>query len=466
MSSEDISIDVQSISKTYYIYNNPSDRLKQSILPRIQNLIGANQQKYFNEFHALQNISFQVKRGETWGIIGKNGSGKSTLLQVICGTLSPTSGNVSVKGRVAALLELGAGFNPDFTGRENIYLNAGILGLSREKIEERLQDILDFADIGDFINQPVKTYSSGMYVRLAFAVIAHVDADIMVIDEALAVGDIYFVQKCMRFIRKFMETGTVLFVSHDTASISALCDKAIWLENGQVKLLGSQKEIAAAYLADYYASLRNEPITEPSQDNILPDEKSASQIQEQERDMRLDFINQSNLRNDLEIFTFGDSATPFGVGGGSVLNAALIDDHGSRFNWIVGGEIINLVITTLAHTPIKNPVIGFVIKNRLGQPIFGDNTFLTFQNKDMSMNTNETFKTTFRFRMPILASGEYSIDIALSEGSQTDHIVHQWQVQAIIFKSHSSSLSTGLVGIPMLKVDINKLETVDTENLP
>jgi lipopolysaccharide transport system ATP-binding protein len=458
MSSEDISINVDGISKIYNIYNTPSDRLKQAIIPRLQKKMGVEPRKYFSEFHALQDISFQVRRGETWGIIGKNGSGKSTLLQVICGTLAPTSGQVLVKGRIAALLELGAGFNPDFTGRENIYLNAGILGLSRETIEERFQDILDFADIGTFIDQPVKTYSSGMYVRLAFAVIAHVDAEIMIIDEALAVGDIYFVQKCMRFIRKFMETGTVLFVSHDTATISALCDKAIWLEQGRVKLLGSQKEIAAAYLADYYASLKTEAL-----DGIASQGNHAGTMlapaDEQERDMRLDFINHSNLRNDLEVFPLDEAAEHFGAGGGSVSKAALLDDEGARLNWIVGGEIVTLEITTQAHLRIEKPVIGFVVKNRLGQPVFGDNTFLIFQGEDRSMKAHDVFKTRFRFRMPILASGDYSIDVALSEGSQSDHIVHQWLMQAIIFKSHSSSLSTGLVGIPMLQVDMNRLAT-------
>ena len=190
----------------------------------------------------------KCKRGETVGIIGRNGSGKSTLLQMICGTLNPTGGSIQTHGRIAALLELGSGFNPEFSGRENVYMNGAVLGLSREDIDQRFDAIAAFADIGEFIEQPVKTYSSGMYVRLAFAVIAHVDAEILVIDEALAVGDAVFTQKCMRFLRKFKEEGTLIFVSHDMGSVLNLCERAVWLHHGQLRQMGESKEIAEAYL--------------------------------------------------------------------------------------------------------------------------------------------------------------------------------------------------------------------------
>jgi lipopolysaccharide transport system ATP-binding protein len=214
MSSE-IAIEINSISKCYHIYERPSDRLKQMMFR------GAR--KFYREFHALNGVDITIRKGETIGIVGLNGSGKSTLLQIICGTLSQTQGDVSVSGRIAALLELGAGFNPEFSGVENVYMAASLYGLTKAEVDERFKLIADFADIGDQINQPVKTYSSGMYVRLAFAVIAHVDADILIIDEALAVGDAVFTQKCMRFIRKFKETGTLLFVSHDMGSVLSLC---------------------------------------------------------------------------------------------------------------------------------------------------------------------------------------------------------------------------------------------------
>ena len=251
MSSE-IAIKVENLSKCYQIYGQPHDRLKQSIYPRLQRLAGKQPKQYFREFWALKEISFEIKKGETVGIIGRNGCGKSTLLQMICGTLNPTSGSIQTHGRIAALLELGSGFNPEFTGRENVYMNASVLGLSNDETSSRFDDIVAFADIGDFIEQPVKTYSSGMMVRLAFAVIAHVDADILVIDEALAVGDAFFTQKCMRFLRTFMKTGTVLFVSHDTGAVVNLCNRGVLLDHGSVVMEGHPKEVTEKYLAKLY----------------------------------------------------------------------------------------------------------------------------------------------------------------------------------------------------------------------
>jgi len=233
MSSDQVAIQISKLSKCYEIYDAPRDRLKQFILPVLQRKTGRSPKRYFREFWALRDVSFDVMKGETIGVIGRNGCGKSTLLQMICGTLSPTEGSIRTQGRIAALLELGSGFNPEFTGRENVYLNAAVLGLTRSEIEARFDAITAFAEIGEFIEQPVKTYSSGMMVRLAFAVIAHVDADILIVDEALAVGDAFFTQKCMRFLRQFMKTGTVLFVSHDTSAIVNLCSRAILLEHGK-----------------------------------------------------------------------------------------------------------------------------------------------------------------------------------------------------------------------------------------
>lgn len=243
-----VSIRVQGVSKTYQIYETPRDRLKQFVLPRLTRMFRMACPQYFREFSALSNVSFDVKKGETVGIIGRNGAGKSTLLQILCGTLTPTYGTVEVTGRVAALLELGSGFNAEFTGRENVYMNAGILGLNPREIDTRFDDIVAFADIGQFLDQPVKTYSSGMYVRLAFAVVVHVDADILIVDEALAVGDMYFQAKCMAHMKKLMESGvTVLFVSHDIGAVKALCNRAVYLEQGQVLAIGSTEEVAEAY---------------------------------------------------------------------------------------------------------------------------------------------------------------------------------------------------------------------------
>ncbi len=246
-----IAVKVENLSKCYHIYDNPSDRLKQFVVPRLQRLAWQFPKQYFREFWALKDVSFEVKRGETVGIIGRNGSGKSTLLQMICGTLSPTGGNVETLGRIAALLELGSGFNPEFTGRENVYMNAAVLGLSNEEIDACFNDIVAFADIGDFIEQPVKTYSSGMFVRLAFAVAVHAHPDILVVDEALSVGDIAFQNKCMEKINAIKERGTsILFVSHDLSTVQIICDRVIWMKSGSLRLAGYPVDVCQEYYVD------------------------------------------------------------------------------------------------------------------------------------------------------------------------------------------------------------------------
>ena len=248
MSSDGIAIRVRDVSKHYFLYARPEDRLKQSIVPRLQRLAGRTPAKYYRDFAALNGVSFEVRRGETVGIIGRNGSGKSTLLQIICGTLQPSSGSVEVNGRIAALLELGAGFNAEYTGRENVYLNAAILGLARSEIDQRFEAIARFADIGEFIDQPVKTYSSGMYVRLAFATAINVDPDILVVDEALAVGDEAFQRKCYARIEEIQaKGGTILFVSHAAQTIVQLCSRALLIDGGELLLEGRPKIVTGQY---------------------------------------------------------------------------------------------------------------------------------------------------------------------------------------------------------------------------
>lgn len=238
--SSNIAIQAEKLGKAYQLYNRPIDRLKQI-------LVGQRKQ-YFREFSALSDVNFELKKGEVLGLVGRNGAGKSTLLQLICGTLTPSTGNVTVKGRIAALLELGAGFNPEFSGRENVYLNASILGLSRSEIDERYEAIVDFSGISDFIDQPVKTYSSGMYVRLAFAIATSVDPDILIVDEALSVGDGAFARKSFDRIMRLKEKGaTILFCSHSTYQIEALCSRALWLEKGNVQMIGEPSKVIASY---------------------------------------------------------------------------------------------------------------------------------------------------------------------------------------------------------------------------
>lgn len=255
MSIDEIVIDAINLSKRYEIYKTPRDRLKQLLLPLFYGVLGRvtrrQQPQYYREFWALHGISFQIRRGETLGILGRNGSGKSTLLQLICGTLSPSTGAVKVTGRISALLELGSGFNPEYTGRENVFLNGQILGLTRQEIESRYQAIVDFADIGDFIDEPIKTYSSGMVVRLAFSVAVNVEPEIFVVDEALAVGDMPFQIKCFAHLRKLRNSGTsILFVSHDISTIRSFCDRALYLDHGNCLAIGPANDVCRQYELD------------------------------------------------------------------------------------------------------------------------------------------------------------------------------------------------------------------------
>jgi len=260
MSSEEVRIQVEGLSKRYEMYAQPSDRLKQMIFPRVQRAARRVPRAYFKDFWALRDVTFNVRHGETVGIVGRNGSGKSTLLQMICGTLSPTLGSVNVDGRISALLELGAGFNPEFTGRENVMLSGLVYGIAEDEIRRRFDEILDFSGIGEFIDQPVKTYSSGMYVRLAFAVAINVSPDLLVVDEALAVGDEAFQRKCLARIDAIRDSGaTVLFVSHSAGTVIELCDRAILLDQGELLMEGTPKVVVTAYQKLVYAPRERAP---------------------------------------------------------------------------------------------------------------------------------------------------------------------------------------------------------------
>ncbi len=440
--SSDRAIKVENLSKCYQIYGRPHDRLMQMLM--------RGHRQYYREFWALQNVSFEIKKGETVGIIGRNGSGKSTLLQMICGTLNPTSGKIHTNGRIAALLELGSGFNPEFTGRENVYMNASVLGLSKEQITARFDDILSFSDIGDFIEQPVKTYSSGMYVRLAFAVIAHVNADILVVDEALSVGDAFFTQKCMRFLRDFMTTGTVLFVSHDTGSVINLCNRAIWLEKGQTLQEGTPREVCEHYLEAFYEAQQGKSSTT----KLKASRRSTATGENYTKDQRMAFINSSNLRNDMKVFSFDPDAASFGTGGAEIFEVRLLDESGNTLNWIVGGEKVTLRVHIHAYQDLDAPIVGFFVKDRLGQALFGDNTFLSYQNQFVKCPAGDDLCAEFVFYMPLLHTGDYSIAVAIANGTQDAHVQHHWIHDAILFKSEYSSVANGIIGIPMLDIKL------------
>jgi lipopolysaccharide transport system ATP-binding protein len=437
--SSDIAINVASLSKCYQIYAQPHDRLKQSIYPRLQRLAGKSPEQYFREFWALKDVSFQVNRGETVGIIGRNGSGKSTLLQMICGTVNPTSGSLQTHGRIAALLELGSGFNPEFTGRENVYLNAAVLGLSRDEIDVRFNDIVTFADIGEFVDQPVKTYSSGMMLRLAFGVIAHVDSDILVVDEALAVGDAVFVQKCMRFLHRFMERGTLLFVSHDIGSVHKLCDRAIWLDHGVSRMQGNVADVANAYAMFCAQEIYGESVRL----NAVGNEKSAVQPAPNQVEPETKITFYENIAN----------SEGWRTGAAEIQNVSIMHTDGTPVDVLDGGERLRLRIEVAVHKPLTSPIVGFFVKDRLGQSLFGENTYAYVQ-PSIFVAADQTIVSEFVFAIPLLPNGDYSMTVAIADGDPDNHVQHHWLHDAVILRVQSSKRRHGLVGIPIESVSM------------
>ncbi len=449
MSSEltdgDIVIDVQGVGKSYHMYERPSHRLLQAL--------AGKRKSFYKDFWALRGVSFSIRRGQTVGIVGRNGSGKSTLLQMIAGTLNPTEGRISVKGRVAALLELGSGFNPEFTGRENVYLNATILGLTRPQIEARMDSILAFADIGEFIDQPVRSYSSGMSVRLAFAVIAHVDADILIIDEALAVGDAFFSQKCMRFLREFQKNGTLLFVSHDAAAVTNLCESAVWLQHGQMRLSGTSQEVIEAYMTEQHVVGRREA----GADDVVV-EKKQRRLATDAPDFRLEALQAAGAGNRIALFQFDPDnvGQEFGAQGARIVDVALNDEEGAPLGMAEGGELVRLRIRVELMQPLDSLIVGFYVKDRLGQRLFGDNSYFACKDSPVGGQAGESIVASFLFRMPVMPSGSYMIDAAVASGDQHDHTQQHWIHDALEFRAIDETMRFGLVGLPMLAIDVTK----------
>lgn len=439
-------IEVQELGKAYHLFERPSDRLWYSLFP--------HRRHDRREFRALQDVSFEVARGETLGIVGRNGSGKSTLLQIIAGTMTPSEGRVRVKGKVAALLELGSGFNPEFTGRENVYLNAAILGLSKAEVDAKFDAIVAFADIGEFIDQPVRSYSSGMVMRLAFAVMVHVDADVLIIDEALSVGDAFFTQKCMRFLRDFQSRGTLLFVSHDAGAVVGLCSRAIWLDHGQVAMTGAAQDVMEAYLATQHAAARKEL----SGDQVALRGQAKAGRRALQADVRQQQRRQLGLANAMRVFEFDPEATglQYGSANAQIESVRIADEAGNTLNVLEGGEVVTLEFSTRVERDLDGLIFGFYVKDRLGQRLFGDNTFLTYLDRPISGAEGEQFHVRFSFRMPILPAGAYVVDVAVASGTQDDHTQQHWIHDAIEFHATDATMRCGLVGIPMLDIAVTK----------
>ena len=456
--SSDAVIEVQGLGKRYEIYAQPRDRLRQMVVPPLRRALGLAAHDYFKEFWALRDVSFSVRRGETVAIVGQNGSGKSTLLQLVCGTLSPTTGGVRIAGRIAALLELGAGFNTEFSGRENVFLSGLLYGISREELARRYDSIVAFAEIGEFIDQPVKTYSSGMYVRLAFSIAAHVDADVLVVDEALSVGDVRFTQKCMRFLREFQKTGTLLFVSHDTSAVVGLCSRAVWLDHGSLRMDGSAKETVEAYLAAQHALDREAEGDSVVMKSVSGTASSLPAVPRDVQDARWPTLREHGGLAQFVFFEFDPerATTEFGAGGAEITGARFLNEEGAPVTISYGGEVVQLSISATAHQALDNVIFGFYFKDRMGQRLFGDNSFMTYLDKPVVTTAGDRLTALFRFRMPTLPVGLYSIDLAIASGSQDNHTQQHWVHDALEVRGSDSSMKHGLVGLPMLDIAVRK----------
>lgn len=441
--SHEVMISASGLGKCYHIYSRPSHRLLQAMVGQYK--------KLYQEFWALRGVDLEVRRGETLGVIGRNGSGKSTLLQLIAGTLTPTAGNVHTRGRVAALLELGSGFNLEFTGRENVQFNATILGLTPAEIASRMDQILAFAEIGAFIDQPVKNYSSGMLMRLAFSVMVHVDADVLIIDEALAVGDAFFNQKCMRFLREFKERGTLLFVSHDSAAVLGLCDRAIWVDQGALRASGPAKNVVNQYLEAFISEREGRALKPVEGGEKKPERVSL-------RDFRRPLLDRSQLRNDIDITPFDPDSAGFGEQKARMLDVALLDEEGKQLSMVVGGETVVLEVLIEAVERLDNPIVGFYLRDRLGQLLFGDNTYLSCSGLGVDIQAGRQLRARFKFDMPRLSVGDYHFTVGIANGTQENHVIQHWMHEALHIKSQGQGLPVGIIGLPMQEIILEQID--------
>lgn len=438
MSSKSI-IEVSNLGKCYEIYSEPRDRLKQYLAQGIAKLGNYQSKKYYREFWALQDVSFSIGRGETVGIIGQNGSGKSTLLQLICGTLRPTTGKATVQGRIAALLELGAGFNPEFTGRENAYLNAAILGIPREAMESRMQDVLDFSELGDFLDQPVKTYSSGMYARLAFAVAIHVDPEILIVDEALAVGDARFTAKCMRRIKDIQGQGSsILFVSHDVGSVRTLCQRAIWINQGKLIEDGDVFPVTGRYTAYMFRDeVADEQASQIENANVGMDSPATNPLQS--------LVEENSLK----------PITHWGSQVGIIKSAEIVDEHLVQKNVFSWGEKLKVVIEVHIpkSLPLENISLAFSIKDLKGTDLIVSTTH-DFEKLKFSDSGN--VKVLFEFTNH-LTEGKYLLVVAVENRQHRDIHYYEYIEGAQYFASESEHRLFGLFQ-PSIKKSTIQLE--------
>ena len=400
-------ITVKDVTKIYKLYDKPIDRLKEALNPF--------HKEYHKKFYALNNLSFEVKKGETVGIIGTNGSGKSTILKIITGVLTPTTGEVEVNGVISALLELGAGFNMDYTGIENIYMNGTMMGFSKKEMDAKLQEILDFADIGDFVYQPVKTYSSGMFVRLAFALAINVEPEILIVDEALSVGDVFFQSKCYRRMEEIRQQGTtILMVTHDMGSIIKYCDKVVLLNKGNFVAEG-----APGHMVDLYKKILAGQMEGLEAAKDVDSDFSGETAEKEQKEKTYQLPHGKLMKDSL---TINSNRTEYGDGRAEIYDLGLFDQRGNLTNLLLKGEEFTIKEKIRFAAPIQSPIFTYTIKDKKGTDLTGTNTM--FEGTDIKpVKAGDEYEVSFTQKMT-LQGGEYLLSMSCTGFEQGEHTVY------------------------------------------
>lgn len=415
------------VTKSYRLYKRNSDRIKETFHPF--------RKQYHRPFMALNNVSFSIKKGQSVGIIGKNGSGKSTLLQILCGVLQPTSGHVEVTGRISALLELGAGFNPEFTGRENVYLSATIMGLTREYVDNNIDRIFAFADIGEYVDQPVKLYSSGMYVRLAFATAISVEPEILIVDEALAVGDIFFQQKCVAHMKEMQKNATIIFVTHDMHSVTNLCERVMLLDSGSLVFDGEPIDGVAKYtkLVHNERFQEKKPVTSGGTVSVIDEDDAGS---------RWLTVSEDDRGGALEI---------------KILKVRVIDENNISKETVVKGDNVVIQLLVEASRPVDNLIIGYTVKDRIGNAIFGENTCSSLA--DNFSVAKGIALISYIFEWPEVYPETYTMTLGIGEGTDPFvHKIHCWAHNIVSIAALVPGKGVhGIFNNPITSCEINSL---------
>lgn len=426
MERQSVSLSVRHLGKVYYLYRSPYDRLRE--------ILSMTGKRFHQKYHALEDVSFEVEKGETFGIVGANGAGKSTLLKLITGVASPTHGSVHINGRISALLELGAGFNSNYTGMENIYLSGTMMGYTKAQMQQRMHAIVEFADIGDFINQPVKTYSSGMFARLAFAVAINIEPEILIVDEALSVGDVFFQNKCYKKFEQLKELGiTIIFVSHDIGTVKHLCKRVLWLDQGRQKMIGESTQVCNAYTNSILDKRRQQ--YEKENEIIQKGEQTVSVLEDMDSYPEISYTEESILCDEVKI-----------------ISCFLKDDRGNRVCSCMAGETYTLSIVFRSEREIKNCIAGFVIETIKGIWVVNCNSVQEGDRGIFQVKKNTYTKVDFSFELPMLVNGDYVIGVAVSEGTHLDFKVITWLYNVLYLQITNVSQNGGML---MLQPEIN-----------